>query len=91
MLPKRVGYSHPWKILPKHFYFYFYGNYPSVLNILNLAYTKIYPNFGCVLHWFKNISTFLGLSRDKTKRQPGKNASLTLMYNIAYIIELFSR
>ena len=34
--------------------------------------------FGMDISLYKNTSTFLGLSRDKTKGQPGKNTSLTL-------------
>ena len=90
MLPKHVEYSHPWKILPKHFYFYFYGNYPSVSNIINLAYTKNLPLFWKYIALVQKYFNF-GLSRDKTERQLGKNTSPTLMYNIAYMIEPFSR
>ena len=38
---------------------------------------KELPLFGFLIFWFKNASTPLCLSRDKTKEQFGKNTTLT--------------
>ena len=68
MLPKRVGYSNPWKILPIHFYFLFLWKLPERVEYSNIAYTKNLPLWGMYIELVQNISTSLDLNRDKTER-----------------------
>ena len=46
----------------------------SKFKTLNL---KGFPRLGSLFFWFKNVHTSLYLNRDKTKRQSGKNTTLT--------------